>query len=89
MTIETLFGPEEITTKPRSIKFKHIKAVYETVTVHDSITNYLKPMTRYTAPSQIFETFSFLMQETKEMFLTLHLNGKNQVMCMDRPSDLA
>jgi hypothetical protein len=27
MTIETLFGKEEVTSKPRTIKFKQIKAV--------------------------------------------------------------
>jgi len=83
MTIETLFGPEEITTKTRTVKFKQIKAVYETFTVHDAITNYLKTGTRFTAPSQVYETFSFLMKETKEMFLTLHLDGKNKIIAMD------
>jgi len=83
MTIETLFGTEEITTKPRTIKFKTIKAVYETLTVKENITNYLKTGTRFTAPSQVYETFSFLMKETKEMFITLHLDGKNRIIAMD------
>jgi DNA repair protein RadC len=83
MTIETLFGTEEITSKTRTIKFKQIKAVYETLTVKEEITNYLKTGTRFTAPSQIYETFSFLMKETKEMFLTAHLDGKNRIICMD------
>jgi len=83
MTIETLFGTEEITDKPRTIKFKQIKAVYETLIVKEEITNYLKTGTRFTAPSQIYETFSFLMKETKEMFLTAHLDGKNRIICMD------
>jgi DNA repair protein RadC len=84
MTIDTLFGTEELSsTKPRIIKFKTIKAVYETLTVKEEITNYLKAGSRYTSPSQVFETFSFLMKETKEMFLTLHLNGKNSIICME------
>jgi DNA repair protein RadC len=83
MTIDTLFGPEEITSKPRTIKFKQIKAVYETITVQEDISNYLKPSQRYTAPRQVFDTFKFLMQETKEMFITLHLDGKNRIICMD------
>jgi DNA repair protein RadC len=83
MTITTLFGTEEITTKPRSIRFKTIKAVYETMIVKEDITNYLKPGTRYTAPNQVYETFTFLMKETKEMFLTLHLDGKNRIIAMD------
>jgi len=83
MTIDTLFGIEEIPTKSRTIKFKQIKAVYETLTVREDITSYLKTGTRYTAPSQVFDTFSFLMKETKEMFVTLHLDGKNRIICMD------
>ena len=82
-TIETLFGIEEITSKPRTIKFKQIKAVYETLTVKEEITNYLKTGTRYTAPSQVADTFQFLMKETKEQFITLHLDGKNRIICMD------
>jgi DNA repair protein RadC len=83
MTITTLFGTEEITSKPRTIRFKTIKAVYETLTVKEDITNYLKTNQRYTAPSQVSETFQFLMKETKEMFLTLHLDGKNRIIAID------
>ena len=83
MTIDTLFGPEIITTKPRSIKFKQIKAVYETLTVREEIGNYLKPHMRYTSASQVHDTFSFLQGETKEYFLALHLDGKNRVMVVD------
>ena len=83
MTITTLFGPEEITTKPRTLRFKQIKAVYETLTVREDITKYLKTGTRYTAPHQVYETFSFLIKETKEMFMTLHLDGKNRIIAMD------
>jgi len=86
MTINTLFGEEEITSKPRSIKFKQIKAVYETLTVKEEITDYLKTGTRFSAPQQVYDTFSFLMKETKEMFLTLHLDGKNRIMAMDTVS---
>jgi len=67
----------------KSIKFKQIKAVYETFTIHEDMSGYLTPTTRYTAPHQIFDTFAFLKLETKEMFLTLHLDGKNRVVCLD------
>ena len=83
MTITTLFGTEEITSKPKTIKLRTIKAVYATMIVKEDITNYLKPGTRYTAPNQVYETFTFLMKETKEMFLTLHLDGKNRIIAMD------
>jgi DNA repair protein RadC len=83
MTIDTLFGPEEQTGKSRTIRFKQIKAIYETLSVKEEITNYLKTGSRFTAPQQVYETFRFLMKETKEMFLTAHLDGKNRIICMD------
>lgn len=63
MTITTLFGTEEITTKPRTIRFKQIKAVYETLIVKDDITNYLKTGTRFTSPHssiQVTEKYAHL-----------------------------
>lgn len=86
MTIDTLFGKDDATSKPRTIKLKQIKAVYETLTIREEVTNYLKTGTRYTAPSQVYDTFSFLMQETKENFITLHLDGKNRIIAMDTVS---
>jgi len=88
MTASSLFGTkEENASKPRtSIRFRQIKAVYETMTVKEDVMNYLRTGTRYTAPAQVYETFSFLMKETKEMFLTLHLDGKNRVVCIDQVS---
>lgn len=82
-TIETLFGAETVPAKARTIKLRQIKAIYETLTVREEVTAYLKTGQRYTSPSQVFDTFSFLMHETKEMFITLHLDGKNRIICMD------
>lgn len=81
MTLHTLFGNE--VTAPQKIQLKQIKAVYEVLTVREEVTNYLKTGTRFTAPQQIFGAFSFLMQETKEVFIALHLDGKNRIICMD------
>lgn len=86
MTIETLFGPETVKQKPKSIRFKVIKAVYETMTIRDSITNYISPGSRYTSPDQIFDTFKFLRDETKEYFIAIHLDGKNRIICIDQVS---
>lgn len=83
MTIQTLFGQEKVISKPTTMKFKQIKAVYETMTIREEITDYLKPNTRYNSPEQVQKTFRFLMKETKEMFITLHLDGKNRIMALD------
>jgi DNA repair protein RadC len=85
MTVTTLFGEETIPAKPRTIKFKQIKAVYENLIMHvsEEITNYLSPKTRYTSPSQVFESFKWLQSETKEYFIVLHLDGKNRPLAAD------
>ena len=86
MTIETLFGKEESPRKPRTIKLKQIRAVYEIMTIKEDVSQYLQPFTRYTSPEQVFDTFSFLRQETKEFFFALHLDGKNRICCVDEVS---
>ena len=86
MIINTLFGAEKATDKPRSLRIKRIKAVFDTLTIREEISNYLPPSNRFTSPLQIFQMFSFLQQETKEYFLTLHLDGKNRIVCMEEVS---
>jgi len=81
MTLNTLFGNE--VTAPQKIQLKQIKAIYETPYVSEATTNYLKTGSRYTSPSQVYEMFNFLMTETKEVFICLHLDGKNRIICMD------
>jgi DNA repair protein RadC len=82
MTIQTLFGSEKITNKSK-VKIRQIKSVFQTVTVKEEVTSYLDLETRYTDPSQVFNLFSFLQQETKEYFIALHLDGKNRIVCFD------
>ncbi len=82
MTIDTIFG-KETTGKPRTIRFKQIRAVFETLTVREEITNYLKPLTRVTSSNEVFERFHFLKNESKEHFITLHLDGKNKILCIE------
>ena len=85
MTIETLFETSD-NSKPKTVRFRQIKAVYETMIVKDSVSSYLKTGTRYTSPQEVYETFRFLMQETKEVFLTIHLDGKNRIIAVDMVS---
>jgi DNA repair protein RadC len=83
MTIDTLFGPEEIPAKTRSIRFRVIKPVFETLKVREEVTCYFSTRERYTSPQQIFDTFRFLQHETKEYFFAVHLDGKNRFVCID------
>jgi len=83
MTIETLFGTEVITMPCKSIKFRQIRAIYEKLEVREEVQAYLPPDRRYTSPEQISQIFSFLTTESKEYFFTLHLDGKNRILCLD------
>lgn len=82
-TIETLFGPEVISMPFKPITFRQIKAVYEKLEVREDVAAYLQPDRRYTSPEQISQIFSFLTSESKEYFFTLHLDGKNRILCID------
>ncbi len=70
----------------KTIRLKQIKAMYEVLRIEEEVSSYLKTGTRFNSPAQVFETFKFLMKETKENFATLHLDGKNRVVCMDTVS---
>jgi len=83
MTIQTLFGQEEVARKPRTIKFRIIKPVFETLQVQEDVTRYISPKERYTSPQQVFDTFYFLNHETKEYFMGLHLDGKNRIVAIE------
>ena len=86
MTIETMFGQVQVPAKPRTLKIKQIRAVYETLAIKEEVNHYLQPFTRYTSPEQVFDTFSFLRRETKEYFFAIHLDGKNRICCVDEDS---
>jgi DNA repair protein RadC len=86
MTAEKLFCKRNSPEKPRTIKIKQIKAVFETFTIKEEVDQHLNPFTRYTSPEQVFNTFNFLRQETKEYFFAIHLDGKNRICCIDEVS---
>jgi DNA repair protein RadC len=82
-TIETLFGQETVASKPRSIRFKTIKAVWDTLVIKEQITDYIKPNTRISSSVEAYNLFKFLAYETKEHFISLHLDSKNKIQCVD------
>ena len=63
---------------------KSIEAVYKREKIAENAPEWIK--TRFTCPSDIFEMFSDLQHETKEIFITLHLDNKNRIVCFDRVS---
>lgn len=86
MNLDILFGQELLQSKPRKLKLKQIRAVYETLTIKEELNKYLPPFTRYSSPEQVFNTFNFLRHETKEYFFAIHLDGKNRICCIEEVS---
>jgi len=83
ITVETLFGPETVKVPRKPIRFRQIRAVMETLEVREEVAEYFKADRRYTSPVQVAELFRFLHREAKEYFFTLHLDGKNRIVCLD------
>jgi DNA repair protein RadC len=83
VTVNTLFGEETISVPRRPIRFRQIKVIMETLEVGEEVAAYLQADRRYNAPAQVAEIFSFLHNEAKEHFFTVHLDGKNRIICLD------
>jgi len=67
------------------MRFKVIKAVYETLSVNEpDIAEYASH--HYTSSAQVADFLYFLKPECKEYFITLHLDGKNRILCLDMVS---
>jgi DNA repair protein RadC len=85
MTLHELFGEGE-GQKTRSIRFKTIRPVWQTLAVRDVVTEYIGTRSRITTSREVYDLFQFLSQETKEHFLALHLDSKNRILCIDHVS---
>jgi DNA repair protein RadC len=83
--LNTLFGPEEVPAGRKTIRLVAIRSVLERQTIRENAPDYLMTK-RFTSPEQIFEIFHELRLETKEHFISLHLDGKNRIICLDRVS---
>ncbi len=81
--IANLFG-EPASPATKKITLRSIETRYRKEVVREDAPEWVT--TRFTSPKQIFEMFKDLQMETKEHFITLHLDGKNRVVCLDRVS---
>jgi len=69
----------------KTVRLRSIKTVFSREVVRENIPDYVAT-DRFTSPQQVFELFRDLIHETKEVFITLHLDGKNRIVCFDRVS---
>lgn len=80
--LANFFTQEGDEGQPRALRLKVIKPVFETTTVHESAGPYLsgRPLKSSDA---VFELFRYLQQETKELMFSVHLDSKNQLLCVE------
>jgi DNA repair protein RadC len=81
--LTNLFG-EEIPPEKKKITILSIEARYRKEVVREDAPAWVSK--RFTSASQVYEMFLDLRQEAKEHFITLHLDGKNRIACLDRVS---
>ncbi len=69
----------------KTVRLRCIKPVYSRDVVCENVPAYIIT-SRFTSPQQVYEMFRDLIRETKEVFIALHLDGKNRIVCFDRVS---
>ena len=77
---------DELFEDGKSIRIKVIRPVWETLEIDVRVADQIGPNSRVTTSSEVFSLFSFLGNETKEVFIALHLDTKNRLLCLDHVS---
>lgn len=67
----------------RTMRLKIIKPVYETLTIHEDLPEYLVKNRRIQSASDVFQMFQSLVNVPRETFVALHLNQKNAIIAVD------
>jgi DNA repair protein RadC len=68
----------------KSLRFKIIRPVYETLTVNDQAAQYQD--THLSSSRDVARLFDFLGKETREHFWAVHMDSKNLMLCLDQVS---
>jgi len=78
-----LFDPQP-EPKKRKIRIRSIKAVFTNEVIREEAPPWVKK--KCTSAKEVYELFYDLTRETKEHFVALHLDSKNQILCYDTVS---
>lgn len=73
-------------TIKKSIRLKIIRPIFETLTIKETLPDYLSRNRRITSSRDVNDLFHYLAREAKEYFLALHLDTKNKIVCVDQVS---
>ena len=72
---------EETAPVTRTIRIRSIRPVYKTEIVREAAPGWVSIMC--SSPETVFELFRDLARETKEYFVSLHLDTKNRILCYE------
>ena len=70
-------------SKPKTIRLKVIRPLWDTLIIKEPLPKYLTKNTAISSSQVIYDMFSYLSQESKEHFIALHLDTKNRINCID------
>ena len=69
-----------------SVRLKEIVPLYQDVTIRCAVSRYLSEAPAIHSAQDVVDLFGFLQFEARENFFALHLNAKNQILCLDQVS---
>lgn len=67
----------------RSVRLRLLRPVFSREVIREELPAYITT-DRYHSARQVFELFRDLVQESREIVIALHLDGKNRIACFDR-----
>ena len=74
------------TNKPKSMRLKVLTPTYTTMTINEELPDYLRRSRRITSSRDVYQMFKHLVSSPREVFLCLHVDSKNKIVCIDTVS---
>ena len=81
-----LKGDKAMSDKPKSFRLKVLTPTYTTMTINEDLPDYLRKNRRVTSSREVYQMFKHLVSNPREVFLCLHLDSKNKIVCVDTVS---
>jgi DNA repair protein RadC len=73
-------------SKNTCIRLKVLTPTYTTMTIKEELPDYLRKNRRITSSREVYQMFKHLVSNPREVFLCLHLDSKNKIVCVDTVS---
>ena len=76
------------TSKPKTMRLKVLTPTYTTMSleINEDFPDYLRKTRRITSSRDLFQMFKHLVHSPREVFLCLHVDSKNRIICVDTVS---